>query len=148
MFTDQEGRGWSFRAAWIALILVVALAVADAVLAPAPAPKQPDFIDTILASRAVVAAIRIAIVFAVVFVVLSVVALIARRQWLARVGPVEVSGRVSTARDDRQQVIESFEETKAKVEILKQRLEQANQMLNQKRKSGGDRWLRKSRSKR
>lgn len=137
MLPGQKDRGWGFRAAWIALILVTALAATDAVLAPTPAPKQPDFIDTILASRAVVAAIRIAIVFAGVFVVLSVVALIARRQWLTRVGPLEVSGRVSTARDDRQQVIESLEETTAKVEILKQRLEQANQLLNQKRKSGG-----------
>jgi hypothetical protein len=64
-------------------------------LAPAPASREPGFIDTVLASRAVVASIRIAIVFAAAFVVLSVVALIANRQWLTRVGPVEVTEKVS-----------------------------------------------------
>ena len=76
---------------WITLILVLAVAISDAVLAPAPGPEQPGFIDTVLASRAVVAAIRISIVFAALFVALSVVALIVQRRWLARVGPVEVS---------------------------------------------------------
>ena len=65
--------------------------MADAVLSPAPAPTHPDFIDTVLASRAVVAAIRIALIFAALFVALSVMALIVQRRWLTRVGPVEVS---------------------------------------------------------
>lgn len=60
-------------------------------LATAPAPRDPDFIATILASRAVVSAIRISIIFAAAFVVLSVTALGTRRQWLRRIGPVEVS---------------------------------------------------------
>jgi hypothetical protein len=75
---------------WTSLCLVTALGVADAVLAPAPASSEPDFVDTILSSRAVIASIRITIVFAAIFVVLSVVALIVRKQWLTRVGPVEV----------------------------------------------------------
>jgi hypothetical protein len=76
---------------WAVLALVIGLAIADAVLAPTPSSNHPDFIDTVLASRAVVAAIRLAIIFAAAFVVLSVVALVAERRWLRRVGPVEVS---------------------------------------------------------
>ena len=70
-------------------------AIADAVLAPAPTADHPGFVDTVLGSRAVVAAIRLAVIFAGVYVVVSVVALIARGQWLTKVGPVEVSERVS-----------------------------------------------------
>jgi hypothetical protein len=78
-----------------ALILVAALVVVDAVLAPTPISEEPDFIDTILASKAVVAAIRIALVFAAAFVVFSVTAMASQRRWLVRVGPVEVSDEVS-----------------------------------------------------
>jgi hypothetical protein len=49
-------------------------AIGDAVLAPAPTPDHPGFVDTILGSRAVVAAIRLAVIFAGTFVVVSVVA--------------------------------------------------------------------------
>ena len=97
---------------FLALILVLALAVTDAVLAPAPAPERPDFIDTLLASRAVVVAMRIAIVFAALFVVLSVAALIVRRQWLTRVGPVEVSDRTAELEEELEvahQVIDALE---------------------------------------
>lgn len=74
------------------MTLVISLAIADAVLAPTPPPERPGFIDAVIASRAVIAAIRISLVFAALFVVLSVTALIAQRRWLTRVGPVEVSG--------------------------------------------------------
>lgn len=80
---------------YIALIFVVALAIVDAVLAPTPISKEPDFIDTILASKAAVAAIRIALIFAAAFVVLSVTAMAAQRRWLVRVGPLEVSSEVA-----------------------------------------------------
>jgi ABC-type protease/lipase transport system fused ATPase/permease subunit len=106
----------SRTAAWIALTFVVALAITDAALAPAPTPKQPNFIDVFLASKAVVTAIRIAIIFTALFVVLSVVALIARRQWLARVGPVEVLGDVSGLT--------------AEVHRLEKRLEGADQVID------------------
>lgn len=117
----QKDRGWSFRAAWIVLIFITALAATDAVLAPTPAPKQPDFIDTILASRAVVAAIRIAIVFAGIFVVLSVVALIARRQWLTRVGPVEVE-EVSDLDTENQQLRRELDEARQIIKDLRQKV--------------------------
>lgn len=90
-------RDWGQRrrialAAPVALaLLATAYAIGDAVLAPAPAATSPSFVDTLLASRAVVAAIRVALISASGFVVASVIALAARRQWLTRVGPVRVS---------------------------------------------------------
>lgn len=39
-------------------------AIGDAVLAPAPISKEPGFIDTVLGSHAVVAAIRLAVISA------------------------------------------------------------------------------------
>jgi hypothetical protein len=101
VLSDQKGRSWYLRATWVALILVVSLAIADAVLTPTPAPRQPDFIDVFLASRAVVIAIRIAIVFAAAFIVLSVIALVAQRRWLTRVGPVEVGTLTSLEADNQ-----------------------------------------------
>ncbi len=55
----------------VLLILAVAAvyAVGDAVFAGAPSPKNPGFADSVLASRAVVAAIRIAIIAAAGYVV-------------------------------------------------------------------------------
>lgn len=119
---DQKGRSWFLRATWVALILVVSLAVSDAAIAPTPVPKQPDFIDTLLASRAVVVAIRIAIIFAAVFVALSVIALIARRQWLTRVGPVEVSGKVSDLDVENRRLAKEIEEANRVIEELEQKL--------------------------
>lgn len=87
---------------WMALLLVISLGITDAVLAPAPLPKQRDFIDILFASKAVVVAIRIAVVFAAIFIALSVVALIARRQWLTRVGPVEVEEMSGLDAENRQ----------------------------------------------
>lgn len=123
---------WSPRAivapVWIALILVVALGIADAVLAPAPSPEHPGFVDAILASRAVVVALRIAIIFAVLFVVLSVVALISRRQWLARVGPVEVE-KVSGLSAESQRLEDELEIANQMVESLKRQVAYSQQVV-------------------
>jgi hypothetical protein len=79
------------RAAILLLAAAGIYAIGDAVLAPTPAPEHPGFVDAVLASRAVMAAIRLAIIFAAAFVVGSVVALAGQERWLTRVGPVEVS---------------------------------------------------------
>ena len=67
-------------------------------------------------------AIRIAIIFAAVFVALSVIALIARRQWLTRVGPVEVSGKVSDLNAEIGRLEDEVEEAKQVIEGLRQKL--------------------------
>jgi hypothetical protein len=97
---EQSNRNHLSKAAWIVVSLVFTIAVADAVLAPVPASKEPGFIDAVLASRAVIAALRIAIVASALFVVLSVVALTRRGQWLTRLGPVEVEELTVRAEND------------------------------------------------
>jgi hypothetical protein len=106
--SDKKGKSWYHGVAWLGLVLVVSLAIADSALAPTLAPSQPDFVDTVLASRAAVASIRIAIVFVALFVALSVTALIAQRRWLTRLGPVEVSEEVSNFRTEIQRLEEDL----------------------------------------
>lgn len=79
----------------VLLLALIGYASVDATLTGGPASTDPDFIDLLLASDSVLAAVRMAIIAASTYLVLSVVALITRRQWLTRVGPVEVSEHVS-----------------------------------------------------
>jgi len=96
----------------VPLLLVLAglaaYATGDALFAPRAAPKSPDFVDTLLASRAVIAAIRVAIVAASGFVVASIIALVARGQWLTRVGPVQVSDRFSDLKAENLELTEAL----------------------------------------
>jgi hypothetical protein len=81
----------------LAILLVAAsvYAAGDAILAPAPSAASPGFLETILAGRAVVAAVRVAVIFASAFVVVSVVALISARRWPTRIGPIEIADGLS-----------------------------------------------------
>jgi hypothetical protein len=97
-------------------------AIGDAVLAPAPTSDHPGFVDTVLGSRAVVAAIRLAIIFAGVFVVVSVVALIARGQWLTKVGPVEVSEPASDVKTQSQRLREELAQARGSIAKLRQEI--------------------------
>ncbi len=119
--------------AWIALIILVSLASADAVLSPAPVPKQSNFIDTFLASKAVVVAIRIAVIFAALFVVLSVAALIVRRQWLTRVGPVEVSDRVFRLSAENQRLEECLADAYQTIENLERSAASSQRLIDREK---------------
>jgi hypothetical protein len=113
-------------------------AIGDAVFAPAPVAENPGFIDTVLASRAVVAALRLALIFASAFIVISVVALIVRRQWLVKVGPVQVSEQVSDLDAENRRLKESLENARETIDNLKQDLAESNRVLDQMmRDSGG-----------
>jgi hypothetical protein len=105
-------------------------AIGDAVLAPAPTPDDPGFVDTVLGSRAVVAATRLAVIFAGVFVVLSVVALIARGQWLTKVGPVQVSERVATVDAERQRLGGELAQSDVDIDKLRQEIAMIDELLN------------------
>ncbi|MDQ2630367.1 MAG: hypothetical protein M3Y75_05260 [Actinomycetota bacterium] len=133
MQPDQASKSWFSQVAWIVLILAVSLAIADALLAPAPAPEQPDFIDTVLASRAVVVSIRIAVVFAALFLVLSVAALIIRRQWLARVGPVEVE-KVVALDVDSEDLEGRMKDANQAIEALEERVAHTHQLIDREAK--------------
>jgi hypothetical protein len=101
-------------------------AMGDAVLAPTPTPEHPGFVDAVLASRAVVAAIRHAIIFAGAFVIASVVALINQGRWLTRVGPVQVS---ETKTDDRR-IREEVVDTSSALDRLRQQTSGVDEALN------------------
>jgi hypothetical protein len=115
-----------------------AYAIADAVLAPTPTAQNPGFIDAVLASRAVVAAIRLAIIFAAAFVVVSVVALIARGQWLTRVGPVQVSEQVSDIDAENRRLTKSLDSTREVVDNLRQDMVETNRMVGQTMQDPGE----------
>jgi len=119
------------------LFAAAVYAIGDAVFAPTPVSKQPGFIDTVLGSRAVVAAIRLAIIFAGIFVVVSVVALIARGQWLTRVGPVQVSEQVSDLDAENQRLQESLENARETIDNLKRDLAESNILLDQMMQDSG-----------
>lgn len=114
----------------LAAILLLAAAgiyaIGDAALAPTPAPEHPGFVDAVLASRAVIAAIRLAIIFAAAFVVGSVVALAGQERWLTRVGPVEVSDldAVNQRRGER------LARTLETIDKLRQQLAADDELLN------------------
>ncbi len=97
-------------------------AVGDAVLTGAPSSKNPGFVDGVLASGAVLAAVRLAIIAAAAYVVTSVAALMGRRQWLTRVGPVEVSARVLDLKAENTTLEEMLAGAEARIEDLDERL--------------------------
>jgi hypothetical protein len=126
---------WRKRPALLALPVLLVLfaamayAIGEAVFAPVPAPEEPGFVDAILGGRAVVAAIRVAIIFAAAFVVLSVVALAAKGQWLVRVGPVQVSERLSSLGTENRRLKRQLEESKATMDDLERELAEWNCLL-------------------
>ncbi len=102
-------------------------AVGDAVLAPTQPAEHPGFVDAVLASRAVLAAIRLAVIFAGAFVIVSVVALIGQGRWLTRVGPVQVS---ETKTDDRR-IKEEVVDTSDALDRLRQQIAGVDEALNE-----------------
>ena len=114
------------RLALLFVALAGAYAIGDAVVAPAPAPAEPGFIDTVLGSRAVVAAVRIAVIFAAAFIAASVVALIARGQWLTRVGPIQVSDRLHTLEAENQRLESSLSTMKKTFAEVQKELSRAH----------------------
>jgi hypothetical protein len=123
-------RGMKFAA--ILLLAAAGLyAIGDAVLAPTPTPEHPGFVDAVLASRAVVAAIRLAIIFAGAFVIASVVALISQGRWLTRVGPVQVSEKIETVDAESQHLQRSLAISRETVDNLERDLAISNSMIDQ-----------------
>jgi hypothetical protein len=117
----------------LVLVAAAAFAMGDAIFAPSPAAESPDFIDTLLASRAVVAAIRAAIIFASGFVVASVVALSRRGQWLTRVGSVQVA-EVSDIDTEIQQLKESLEKATQRADNAEEEMAESILLFDQLRR--------------
>jgi hypothetical protein len=76
----------------LALLVAAGILVASLFLGPKINPgPHASWLAIIFASRGVVGAVRVGIIFAAAYLVVSVCALIASRQWLTRVGPVEIA---------------------------------------------------------
>jgi hypothetical protein len=106
---------------WLGIAVLAAVAVyavGDAIFAPAPISRSPGFVETVLASRAVVAAVRVSVIFAAAFVVVSVVALTAKRQWPTRIGPVHIREDVSGQEAENGQLRRALEIAETTIEDL------------------------------
>jgi len=112
------------------LAIAAVYAVGDAILAETPSPRNPGLADGILASRAVIAAIRVAIIAVAGYVVVSVVALVSRRQWLARIGPVEVFEQVSDIDTENAMLKDRLDLEQANAERLRAKLAEADAMMS------------------
>ncbi|HEX5593819.1 MAG TPA: hypothetical protein VFX35_10775 [Solirubrobacterales bacterium] len=120
------------------LLLAVVYGVADVVLTPAPISKRDGFEDLVLGSRTVVVAVRVAVIFTAAFFVASVVALMVRRQWLVRLGPVEVSERVVHLAIEGDRVEESLENAMQTIDSLRYELAMSNTLLDRAMDSSGE----------
>ncbi|HET7508500.1 MAG TPA: hypothetical protein VFJ53_09090 [Solirubrobacterales bacterium] len=112
------------------LLAAVAYGVADIVLTPTPVSGQAGFEDLVLGSSTVVIAVRVAAIFAAAFFVVSVVALVVRRQWLVRVGPVEVLDQVADLDLEKRRVEESLENAMQTIDSLRYELVLSDLLLN------------------
>jgi hypothetical protein len=112
------------------LLAAVAYGVVDVVLTPAPTSAHGGFEDLVLGSSAVVIAVRVAAIFAAAFFVVSVVALVVRRQWLVRVGPVEVSNQVGELHLEKRRVEESLENAMQTIDSLRYELVVSDLLLD------------------
>jgi hypothetical protein len=108
----------------------VGYAIVDAISADRPEPADPDFLDTIIASDAVVAAIRIGVIAAAAFVVISVVALVARRQWLTGFGPIRVGQSVEELNAAYQVRTAQLYEAQQTIDELEEELDATTNLLN------------------
>jgi hypothetical protein len=121
----------------VVLAVLAVYAAGDAIVAARPASASPGFVDTVLASRAVVAAIRMAIIAASCFVIASVAALAHKGRWLTRVGPVHVSD-LSGAYAENQQLKEPLEIVDDKMEHLKKQVTESKRLMDQSGPSAGE----------
>jgi hypothetical protein len=120
------------------LLAAVAYGVGDVVLAPVPIARRAGLEELVLGSATVVAAIRVAVIFAAGFFVVSVVALAVRRQRLVRVGPVEVSERVSNLAIEGDRIEESLENAMQTIDSLRYELAVSNTLLDRAMDGSGE----------
>lgn len=88
-------------------------------LVPSETPRfsNKGFIEAIFASRFVITAVRFAILAGSVFVFVSVVALIARGQWLTSAGPFRVADSVRAIEQERDRLAAELESA---VDVIEQ----------------------------
>lgn len=146
--TDSSGgskrRRLSLSSTWVLRLVAAALAVGAIVMGLKIVPHQvplgenPDFIDVIFASRAVVASVRIVIVMAAAYAIISVIVLIWNGRWITSVFGVQTSKverSVADLSSDRDRLANELRDAQSVIALLERRLTDSAQDLQ--RKSGG-----------
>lgn len=117
----------------LALLGAAILVVHEAVTAGTREPIDPNFLEQIIASKTVLAAIRIALIFAAAYVVISVVVLMSRRQWINKIGWVEVSEGTISANEElaaeNESLYDALTDLSAENDELRKRLDEADTMI-------------------
>jgi hypothetical protein len=132
---ERLGQGLGFIIV-IALLVVAVILVVGLFRGPKINPgPHPSWLATIFSSRSVVGAVRIAIIFAAAYLVASVCALIAGRQWLTRVGPVEVASSVKGLASERDQLASDLAEARDTIDRLEGRLSETTQVYEETAKT-------------
>lgn len=116
----------------ILLLLAVGIvyAIADAITSDRNEISDPDFLDTIFASDAVIAAVRIAIIAAAAYAAIAAIALAVRRQWPKRFGPVEIASSVTDFEEANVTLARALEEAQTTIDELEEELEETTAKLN------------------
>lgn len=129
--TQAEAKAFGETPLGIALgaIIILALLAGAVLLAKSlfEGPRinpgaHPSWLSTVFRSRGVVGAVRIAIIFAAGYIVISVCALIGGRQWLSRVGPLEVARSVTALDAVRETLDGDLAEARREIAQLRTRL--------------------------
>ena len=96
----------SLSARMVALPLMAATALGALRLYPneLPPARHPDLLAVVLYSRAMVFAGRVTLLCLAAFAILSIVARIARREWLLRAGPFEVERAAAISERERDEL--------------------------------------------
>jgi len=118
----------------VARLLLIALCVVSAYVAlrlyphrmPSSKP-HPGYVETVLQSRVLVLAGRMALLFVAAFGVLSIAARMWNKEWLSKAGPFEVSKAAATVEHERELLKEQLARAEDRIEHLTGMLKVATQ---------------------
>lgn len=125
----EQGVSIAERAGQIAAVMLLLALLAGTVflvigIYPDKLPQKvnPGFVDTIFASKIVVATARIALLFVAGYAIISVVGLIVRGQFLTRVGPFQVSESVQRLDQEAEGLRRELADAQETIDLLEGRL--------------------------
>jgi hypothetical protein len=115
--------------------IVLAVVVGIRVFEGGEIDPGEDPIDNIFSSRAVIAAIRIAILFAALYVTVSAIALIAARRWPSQVGPLQISESARRLQQESEDLRRLVEKAGREVGDLQTELMEANRVIDRQQEN-------------
>jgi hypothetical protein len=130
MAQSENGDGVWWRTllgAVVVVVLVALLAVVVWAIVPDRTPHIEDAsaLDAVLADRWILWICRLVVLFGAIYVVASLVALMARKQWLAEAGPFKAGDTTRAVRaltEERDRLEDRLREANATVDHLTSRL--------------------------